>query len=68
MINNLVSYFNADGTPTTRGLELIQNLERRLTEAEAKLAAISQITGPTGGVMVDAQARAAIDSIIAGAA
>lgn len=67
MINNLVQYFNPDGTPTTEGLKFFRDMEARLNEAEGKLAAIAEVTGPTGGVMVDPEARTAINAIIAGA-
>lgn len=68
MISNLVSYFNADGTPNTRGLEYFNGLERRVVDAEAKLAAIAAVAAPTGGSTTDTQARTAINAIIDGAA
>lgn len=67
MINNLVSYFNADGTPTDEGMKFFRALDARLAGAEGKLTAISQVTGPTGGATVDTEARTAIDDIIAAA-
>lgn len=67
MINNLVSYFSPTGKPTTRGLEEFRNMERRIVALEAKLAAIAAVTEPTGGATTDAEARTAIDAIIAGA-
>lgn len=67
MINNLVQYFNADGTPTVRGLEYFNGLEGRVKAAEAKLAAIAAVTDPAGGATIDSQARTAIIAIIDGA-
>ena len=67
MINNLTSYFKADGTPTVEGLRLLGDLERRVKAAEGKLSAIAAITGPSGGGTIDTQARTAINAIIAGA-
>lgn len=67
MINNLVSYFRQDGTPTERGLEEFRRMEDRIAALEAKLAAIAAVTEPTGGATQDAEARTAIDAIIAGA-
>lgn len=61
-------YLNADGTLNVQGLQLFNDLETRLADAEAKLAAIAAVTAPAGGATVDAEARAAIASIIAGAA
>lgn len=67
MINNLVRYFQQDGTPTTEGIKTFQDMERRLAAAEARLAAIAAVTSPTGGATQDAEARTAIDDIITGA-
>ena len=67
MINNLVSYVNPDGTLTTRGLEYLGDLERRIVLAEGKLAAIAAVTDPAGGATIDAEARTAIIAIIDGA-
>ena len=67
MINNLVSYFNPDGTPTAEGMKFFKALEGRLEAAEAQMAAIAAVTGPTGGATIDAEARTAIDAIIAAA-
>lgn len=67
MITNIVSYFNADGTPTIEGIRLIRRMEQRLDAAEAKLAAIAAVTGPAGGATIDAEARTAINAIISGA-
>lgn len=67
MINNLVSYFSPDGTPTDEGLKFFKALERRLAEAEGQMAAIAAVTAPAGGATVDAEARTAIDEIIAAA-
>lgn len=61
-------YLNADGTLNVHGLQLFNDLEARLADAEAKLTAIAAVTAPAGGATVDAEARAAIASIIAGAA
>jgi len=65
-MNNLTKYFD-DGRPTTRGLEYFARLERRLVEAEQKLAAIAAVTSPSGGATTDAEARTAINAIISGA-
>ena len=67
MITNIVSYFNADGTPTIEGIRLIRSMEQRLDAAEAKLAAIAAVAGPAGGATIDAEARTAINAIISGA-
>jgi hypothetical protein len=66
-MNNLVRYFNADQTPSVRGLEYFNGLERRIAAAEAKLAAIAAIADPAGGATIDSQARTAIIAIIDGA-
>ena len=67
MINRQVAYFNTDGTPTVRGIEYFQRIEKRVVAAEAKLAAIAAITNPAGGATIDAEARTAINAIITGA-
>lgn len=67
MINELVSYFNPDGTPTVEGMKFFKALDTRLDAVEAQMAAIAAVTEPTGGVMVDSEARTAIDDIIAAA-
>ena len=67
MINNLTSYFNPDGTPTVEGIRFFQDVERRIGVAEAKLAAIAAVTGPSGGATIDSQSRTAINAIISGA-
>ena len=67
MINNITRYFNADGTPSLDGIRYFAALEARVVEAEAKLAAIAAVTGPSGGATIDSQARTAINAIIAGA-
>ena len=67
MINNLVKYFNPDGTPTDEGLKFFRQLDDRLSGTEARLQAIAAVAEPSGGVMVDTEARDAIDAIIAGA-
>lgn len=62
-----VRYVAPDGSLTIAGLALLQDMDRRLLEADAKLAAIAAVVAPSGGATVDAQARAAITAIIAGA-
>lgn len=60
-------YFDATGRPTLAGQRLLQNTADRLEALEAKLTAIAAITAPTGGATIDAESRAAINSIITGA-
>jgi len=67
MINNLVSYFNPDGTPTDEGLKFFRALDQRLVTVEAQMAAIAAVAGPTGGATVDSEARTAVDAIISAA-
>lgn len=67
MINNLVKYFGPDGTPTEEGLKFFRALDLRLQAVESKFAAVAAVTGPTGGMVADTQARTAIDDIIAAA-
>lgn len=81
MITNLTVLFNEDRTLSEEGLRYFREQERAirraetrlaaaetdLAAAEAKLAAIAAVTGPTGGATIDAEARTAIDAIIAGA-
>lgn len=59
-------YVTADGRLTIAGVQLFDSLTRRLTIAEDKLKAIATVAEPTGGTP-DAEARAAINAIIAGA-
>lgn len=66
--NLQVRYITADGKLTREGMALFAGLLQRLDEAEGKLAAIAAVTGPSGGGTIDAQARTAINAIIAGAA
>jgi hypothetical protein len=63
MINNLVSYFNPDGTPTIEGIKLGKEID----QLKRQMAAIAAVTGPTGGSTTDAEARTAINAIISGA-
>lgn len=60
-------YVTADGSFTLLGVQVFQDLERRLAAQDAKLTAIAAVVAPTGGATVDAEARAAIAAIIAGA-
>ena len=78
MINAQQQYITPDGRLTIAGLQLFGDLSRRLILAEsgitalqgrvdaveAKLAAIAVVASPTGGTTEDAEARAAIVSII----
>ena len=58
---NLTERFvSPDGRLTIEGLRVLQGVFDRLD-------AIAAVNGPTGGATVDAEARAAIDAIIAGA-
>lgn len=61
-------YVAADGSLTLDGIKLFRDLESRVSAAEAKFAAIALIAAPSGGATTDAEARAAIAAIIAGAA
>jgi hypothetical protein len=61
-------YMSPDGSLTMLGLELFGEMQRRIEAQDAKLAAIAAVVAPTGGATVDAEARAAIAAIIAGAA
>jgi len=56
-----------DGSLTLLGLELFGEMQRRIEAQDAKLAAIAAVVSPAGGATVDAEARAAIAAIIAGA-
>lgn len=62
------SYIHPDGTLTLQGLRMLSDMEDRIRAAETKLAAIAAVVSPTGGATVDAEARAAVVAIIAGAA
>ena len=65
--NPLAQYVQTDGRLTILGIQLLGDLERRLVDVEARFAAIAAVAAPTGGTS-DAEARAAINAIIAGAA
>ena len=60
-------YVGPDGRLTLEGVQLFDSLSRRLLVLENKLAAIAEVTGPAGGATTDAEARAAINAIIAAA-
>lgn len=60
-------YFDANGRPTIAGMELLEDMARRLQSAEDKLSAIADVTAPTGGGTTDAEARTAINAILAAA-
>lgn len=71
MLRDIVAYFRPDGRPTIEGLryfqaqaKLIEAQAARIEALEGKLAAIAEITPPTGGATVDAAARAGIGEII----
>jgi len=61
-------YVNDDGSLSLQGLELFREMQRRIEAQDAKLAEIAAVVAPVGGATVDAEARAAIAAIIAGAA
>jgi hypothetical protein len=61
-------YVNADGSLSLQGLEVFREMQRQIMAQDEKLAAIAAVVAPTGGATVDAEARAAIAAIIAGAA
>lgn len=65
MIAPNVRYITPNGTLTVDGLALLADLDRRLRVAEGKLTAIAAIAEPTGGAVIDAEARAAIAAILA---
>jgi len=68
MIANLQeAYVTPDGRLTLAGAKLFDNISRRLDVAEGKLSAIAAVADPTGGTTQDAEARAAINAIVAGA-
>ncbi len=60
-------YFDEGGRPTIAGMELLEDMVRRLDDAESKIAAIAAVADPSGGTTVDSEARAAIVSIIGAA-
>jgi len=66
-ITGAEQYVDAEGRLTTAGQIVFQDMQSRITDLEAKLTAIAAVTGPTGGATTDAEARTAIDAIIAGA-
>lgn len=61
------TYVQRDGHLTLEGLKLLQDMNSRITDLETKLAAIAAVAAPTGGATTDAEARAAINSIITAA-
>jgi hypothetical protein len=72
--NSSVRYIDGAGRLTADGLRLFRNMAQRidaaetgLAAAESKLAAIAAVANPAGGATIDAEARAAINAIIAGA-
>ena len=65
--NAQVRYVGADGRLTLDGMILLGRLSERLAAAEARLAAIGDVVDPTGGATQDAEARAAVASIIGAA-
>ena len=68
IVSGNIRYVNPDGTLTIQGLRLFGDLPRRLDEAERRLEAIAAVAAPAGGATTDAEARAAIAAILAGAA
>lgn len=66
-LNKVTRYFEPDGTPTEDGIRFFYSMERRLSSAEGKLAAIAAVADPSGGATQDAEARTAIIAIIDGA-
>ena len=49
-------------------VEVVQRLVAAVEELQGQTAAIAAVAKPTGGATVDAEARAAVDAIIDGAA
>ena len=60
-------YVDASGAFTLDGLRLINSMDTRMLDMERKFTAIAAIVAPVGGATVDAEARAAVAAIIAGA-
>lgn len=56
-----------NGDATEELVEVLQRIVARIEEQNAILAAISAVTAPSGGATQDAEARAAINAIIAAA-
>lgn len=67
LANMQEQYFQPNGAPTIDGMKLLQSYQLRLARLEQKLDAIGAVTAPTGGATADAEARAAINAIIAAA-
>jgi hypothetical protein len=65
--NSQVRYIDATGRLTGDGLRFFNELTTTLDGLSAKLAAIAAVASPAGGATTDAEARAAINAIIAGA-
>jgi len=61
-------YVSENGDLTLEGMRLFNAIDKRLTACEARLAAIAAVVAPVGGATNDAEARAAVTAIIAGAA
>lgn len=66
-ITSVERYVDETGRLTAEGQLVLQDLARRIEELEAALNALANIPAPTGGAMIDAEARAAIADIIAAA-
>lgn len=58
---------NPDGTRTIEDQKIMDGMYAKILELEAKLDAIAAVTSPTGGMVIDAEARTAIDAVIAAA-
>lgn len=52
------------GKPTLELVEILQRLEGAVRELQDFQAGVANVTKPTGGATVDAEARTAIDAIV----